>query len=230
MFTFLLALNLTVSTFAQQKKNLFSDAISLHLKKYKVHCQDAVYNNDYERVRLLFDSLVKNHLKGTFIDDLSIKKLDGGLFKTEVIKNPILLATTTSWYIKNDEEIKAINQLAEEFKGKVDIVVLFWDSKKKIKTIAKQYHKDVIITYVDEASNKDNSIINTYKHALGFPTAFYITTEKQIVSIDRGGTVKFTPNMDSELYASNYNLYHRNMIKLLLNDELSKETILSITD
>ena len=80
MFTYIVALNLTISTFAQQEKVFFSDAISLHLKKYRQNCQDAVYDKDFERVDRLFDSLVHNHLKGTFLEDLSIRKLSGGFF------------------------------------------------------------------------------------------------------------------------------------------------------
>jgi len=230
LFTLLVALNLTLSTFAQQEKTFFSDAITLHLKKYNQNCKNAALDKDFERVDYLFDSLVKNHLKGTFLEDLTIKKLSGGTFKTKNNKKPFLLTTTTSWFIKNDEEIEAINNLALEFNGKVDIVVLFWDTKKNIKNVGKKYNKDVIITYVDETLNQDNSIINTYKHSLGFPTAFYITTEKKIVNIDRGVTVKFNTNENPNLYAENYTFYHKKMIQLLLSDNLSKDTILTDTD
>ncbi len=230
MFAYIVALNLTISTFAQQEKTLFSDAISLHLNKYKENCKDAILNKDFERVEFLFDSLVINHLKGTLIEDHTLKKFSGGHFKIKNLKKPFLLTTTSSWYIKNDEEIEAINNLALEFDGRVDIVVLFWDSKKNVKKIAKKYSKEVIITYVDEASNQDNSIINTYKHALGFPTSFYITTDKKIVSIDRGGTVKFKKEKNPALYAANYIIYHKKMIQLLLTDGFTKNTILTDND
>ena len=230
LFTCLVALNLFISTYAQQKKNYFSDAVSVHLKKYKENCKDAVINHDYDRVLYLFDSLVMNHLKGTYIEDLKINKLSGGLFKIEDIEKPFILTTTSSWIIKNDEEIEAINQLASEFNGMVDIVILFWDAKADIKKIAKKYNKDVIITYVDERSNRENDIISTYKHALGFPTAFYITTDKKIASIDRGGPVKFKKQQDPDLYVTNYKFYHKKMIQLILNNDLTKNTILTDTD
>ncbi|NND51570.1 MAG: hypothetical protein HKN54_04130 [Flavobacteriaceae bacterium] len=230
MFTYIVALNLIISTYAQQEKVLFSDAISLHLSKYRQNCQDAVNNKDFERVDRLFDSLVQNHLKGTFLEDLSIRKLSGGFFKTDSLRNPVLLTTTTAWYIKNDEEIEALNNLASEFNGKIDVVVLFWDTKKKVKKAAKPYSKEVIIIYVDETLNLENSIINTYKHALGIPTAFYIGADKKIVSIDRGGLNKFTKARNPELYAANYEIYHRNMTQLLISDGLLKDTILTGTD
>jgi thiol-disulfide isomerase/thioredoxin len=230
LFTLLVALNLFISAPAQQNKTYFSDAVSLHIKKYIENCENAILDQNYERVQDLFDSLVRNHLNGTFIEDLAIKKLSGGMFRTKDIEKPFILTTTSSWFIKNEEEIDAINQLASEFKGKVDIVVLFWDAKANIKKIAKKYRKDVIITYVDENSNQENDIINTYKHALGFPTAFYITSEKKIARIDRGGIVKFEHEGDQTLYANNYKKYHNNMLHLLIRDNLVKNTILTDTD
>lgn len=230
LFTFLVALSLFISSYGQQNKTYFSDAVSLHLKKYNQNCKEAVYNNDYERVQFLFDSLVKNHLKGTYIEDLKVKKLSGGTFKTEDMEKPFILTTTSSWFIKNDEEIEAINKLALEFNDKVDIVVLFWDAKADIKKIAKKYSKNVIITYVDEKSNQESDIISTYKHALGFPTAFYITTDKKISNIDRGGLVKFKPEQSPALYASNYKFYHNKLLQLILSDNLTKNTILTDTD
>lgn len=230
LFTFLVALNLFISSYAQQNKTFFSDAVSLHIKKYNQNCKDAVYNNDYERVQYLFDSLVKNHLRGTFIEDLKIKKFSSGTFKTEDMEKPFILTTTSSWFIKNDEEIKAINKLASEFNGKVDIVVLFWDAKADIKEIAKKYDKNVIITYVDEKSNQENDIISTYKHALGFPTAFYITSDKKIASIDRGGIVKFEKEQDPALFVTNYKFYHNKLLQLIITDNLTKNTILTDTD
>lgn len=230
LFAFLVTLNLTLSTTAQQEKILFSDAISLHLKSYNQSCNTAIENRDFERFDYLFDSLVKHHLNGTFIEKLSLRKLKGGFFETEKAKKPYIIATTSTWIIKNQEEIEAINTLAEEFNGKIDIVMLFWDSKKKVRQIAKQYHKNVILTYVDEASNLNNSVINTYKHALGFPTVYYVATTNKITNINRGGIVKFKRNRDETLYASNYNFYHKSVLKLLLNDSVLNETILSDTD
>lgn len=230
LFTLLVALNLFISATAQQNKTYFSDAVSLHLKKYIQNCENAILDQNYQRVQDLFDSLVRNHLKGTFIEELSMKKLSGGMLKTKDIKKPFILTTTASWFIKNDEEIEAINQLASEFKGKIDIIVLFWDAKANIKKVAKKYNKDVIITFVDENSNQENDIINTYKHALGFPTAFYITSEKKIARIDRGGIVKFEYKGEQNLYASNYKIYYNNMLNLLIRDNLVNNTILTDTD
>ena len=230
MFTYLVALNLTVGMYAQQKKPLFSDAISLHLKKYNQRCNEAIENNDYERVTFLFDSLVKNHLKGTFLEDLKLKQLKGGYLNIKDREKPFLLTTTTSWYIKNDEEIEALNNLATEFKGKLDIIILFWDIKREVKKIARKYNRDIIITYIDESENKYNNIINIYKHALGFPTAFYITSDREIININRGAASSFNLEPDKTLYTTNYDMYFTYMTQLLVQNELSHNVILTDTD
>ncbi len=221
-------LSLTLSTFAQQKKTYFSDAISLHIDKYKEKCQEAIWFGDYDRIQVLFDSLIEDHLKGTLVEDLEINRYDGEILKTKELEKPFILLTTATWYIKGDEEIEAINTLACEFADKVHLIVLYWDSKKNLKKLAKRYDENVILAYVDETSNKESGIVKPYKHALGVPAVFYVDAEKSIVDIDRGGSVTLSVEQpDQELYATNYEIYHRNMIKLLLLDGLSDNTNLS---
>ena len=229
VFTYAVMLNLALNTFAQQKKVLFSDAVSQHLHFYNQICQEATFFEDFERVNRLFDSLVSNHLKGTYFEDLKIKQFSGGYFNSEKLDKPILLNTTSSWFVKTDEEIEAINNLAHEFDGKVSIVMLFWDTRKDLKEIAKKYHQSVIIAYVDETLNLENSIINTYKHSFGLPTSFYITSEKEIINIDRGIPSKLSLEPDPELYALNYGIFSQKLVQLLLKDNLSK-SVLTDTD
>lgn len=230
VFTVLLMISLSVGTLAQQKATSFSNAIELHLPKYIESCQNAVMYQEYDMLNVLFDSLVKTHLQGTTVDPHKITRLDGGTINMDSLHRPMLLSTTTSWYLKNDEEIEALNTLASEFKGKIDVVILYWDSKKLVKQASKDFNEDVIVVYVDESSNRDNNIIKSYKHALGVPASFFISSEQKIVDISRGGLVKFSPEPEKELYASNYELFQRHIMRLLLSDELSKDTILSDTD
>lgn len=230
MFTYLLMLSLTVSAFAQQKITYFSDALDSHLPKYIESCHRAVMWENFDKLPILFDSLVNTRLKGTLLDPHKIDRLDGGTISLDSLVRPMLLNTTISWYLKNDEEIKAINSLAEEFKGIIDVVILFWDDRKTVKKIADNYSENVILAYVDESANKHNEIINSYKHALGIPASFYVSSDRKIIDINRGGLVKFSPKDDSELYASNYRIFQMHIMKLLLSDELSRNTILSNTD
>ncbi|MBT8271500.1 MAG: TlpA family protein disulfide reductase [Flavobacteriaceae bacterium] len=224
-------LNLTLATYAQGKQALlFSDVISDNLENYVQSCQQAVRDKDYEQLPLLFNTLVQDHLKGTKLDELRMELLDGGVMDFSKLERPVLLTTTASWYIKNDEEIEAINTLASEFAGKIDVVVLFWDSKRTVKVLSKKYHDKVKIVYVDESLNINNEIINTYKHALGIPATFYISSERKIVDINRGGLVKFNTERQEELYAANYHTFHKHIVKLLLKEQLLDNTILTDTD
>ncbi len=230
MFTYLLMLFFTVSIFSQQKGIYFSDALDLHLKQYIESCQKAVMQKDFEELEVLFDSLVATKLKGTLIDGHKLNRLDSGYIKLDSLQRPLFLNTTSSWYLKNDEEIEAINSLADEFRGKIDVVILFWDERKTVKQVSERYNESVIITYVDESTNKHNEIITNYKHALGIPACFYVSSRGEIMDINRGAFVKFSPVEDFELYVSNYKLFQTQLIKLLLKDELSRETILTTTD
>ncbi|MBT8253613.1 MAG: redoxin domain-containing protein [Flavobacteriaceae bacterium] len=230
MFTYLLMFYLATGSYAQQKKTFFSDAISLHIKSYKESCNRAVWNGDFDKLDILFDSLVNNHLKGTRLNELKIKMLEGGSMDFTDNELPILLTTTSGWFFKNKEEIEALNTLAEEFANSMKVIVLFWDTRKNIKDLAKQYNEFITIVYVDETSNADNDIINTYKHALGIPATFYVASDQTIVDINRGGLIKYYVKEEKEFFATNYSLYQKHIMKLLLKDELLRNTILSNTD
>ena len=71
----LFLLFLGVSGYGQQDQLYFSEAITLHLPKYKKHADKAYRDNDIERAEFLFDSLVDYSLKGSKMDDFRIQNL-----------------------------------------------------------------------------------------------------------------------------------------------------------
>jgi hypothetical protein len=216
MFTFIAILNLTLSVYSQHKLVYFSDALSEQLKSYKNRCEMALKSNKYEDLTFEFDSLVNNHLKGTVIKNINLRKLNNVVIKTDSLKRPFLLSTTASWQVKTEEEIEAINHLANKYKGQIDVILLFWDSKFETKKAAKPFSKNVIITYIDERENRHNSIINSYKHALGFPTSFYIDDSKKIVNINRGGFYSKPSTSQKTLFELNYEHYNSKLTQLIL--------------
>lgn len=230
MFTYIVTLNLTLNVYSQQSKTYFSDAVTLHLKKYDQISKDAVNNKNYERVDFLFDSIINNHLKGTYFENVDLQQLRKGPLQTGAITKPFIILTTTSWYINSDEEIEVLNQLASLYKDEVQLILLFWDTKKNTSKSAKKFNKDIFVTYIDETSNKYNSFVNSYKHALGYPTSFYVTEDKKIVAIDRGGIIAPKRPFDKGLFSLNYEIYARHIVQLLLQNELSNNTILSDTN
>jgi hypothetical protein len=225
LFT-LLSLGSMLSAFPQESKVYFDDALSKYLLRYHKESSEAINNHEFERSEFLFDSLVKFHLKGTYIPNLKLNKIPKGDIETDSLKSPFLLITNTSWYIQKEEEIESINTMAAQFKNQIDIIVLYWDSLKNVKQLEKLYSDDVILTYVDETKNKSELIVSTFKHSFGAPTCFYVSNNKQLVSINK----KF------ELYKETANTidltltdtYNRIALLIFENENSAKGTITTL--
>jgi len=183
LFT-LLFLECTLLVFPQESKVYFDSALSKYLLTYNNQVDKAIVNHDFERAEFLFDSLVKFHLKGTFVPNLKLNKISGGFIETDSLKNPFLLITKTIWSTQK-EEIEAINNMATQYQNQIDIIVLYWDSFKNVKRLAKQYNKAVILTYIDETKNNNGPIVKTYKHSFGAPACFFVSQYKQLVFLNK---------------------------------------------
>jgi hypothetical protein len=227
MFTILL-IGFVLSAFSQEQKVYFDDAISEHLKNYNKQCDIAIKNNHKEYVDVLFDSLNKSHLKGTLISNLRLKKVSGGYLETDNIKTPILLITKKTCFVTHREEIKAINEIANQYKGKLKLIVLFWDQKRLVKKASIGYNKNVHIVYVSERDNKLDATMSSIKNSFGVPASFYITESKQLNNIDRKFYLKnIKRSTKKEFYENTY----RDITNLLLeNETMKKETVISTRD
>ena len=227
VFTILL-FGFVLSVFSQEQKVYFDDAILDHLKDYNKQCDLAIKNRNEDYVDVLFDSLNQKYLKGTLISPLRLKKLSGGHLDTDKIKTPILLITKKTCFVTHREEIKAINEMANQYKGKLEFIVLFWDRKGPVKKAAKGFNRNVNIVYVNERDNKLDATLSSIKNSFGVPSSFYITATKQLSSIDRKFYLKnLKRTTKKEFYENTYN----DITKLLLeNETLKKESSISTRD
>lgn len=210
----------TVSSYSQQEQILFSDALALHLPKYKQHADKAYRTNNLDRAEYLFDSLINYSLKGSRFDDFKVKDLKKKIVTLNEFKKPVYLTTYASWIVPTEGEIPALNQLAEKYSGEVDFVMLFWDSHKTTKALAKKYHKNIKILYVDELQNSSSYVIKMMKHSLGLPTSFLLNKEKNIIDIRRKVSHPYGIEFEKS-FDLNYNSLSK-AISLLLIKESSQ--------
>ena len=183
LFT-ILSLGCMLLAFPQESKVYFDDALSQYLVPYIKQSNEAINNHDFERAKILFDSLFEYHLKGTYIPNIRLHTIPDGIIETDSLKLPFLLITKSSQPVQS-EEIEAINALASEYKGEVETIVLYWDTLENVKKLEKKYSKDVLLTYIDETQNKSEPIVKTFKHSFGAPVCFFISHKKQLVSLNR---------------------------------------------
>lgn len=219
LFTIVL-LGCVLSVFAQEQKVYFDDAISEHLKTYNKQCNIAIENDNADYVEVLFDSLNNSYLKGTHLSELRLKKISGGYLETEKVNLPMLLISKKSCFFTHREEIKAINEMANQYKGKVEFIVLYWDKKRLAKKATKGYNKNVNLVFVNERDNKLNITLSSLKNSFGVPASFYITQNKQLSNIDRKFYLKNLKRLTKkEFYDTTYN----DITQLLLENETSKK-------
>ena len=219
LFTILL-IGSFLSALSQEQKVYFDDALSLHLKTYNKQCDLAIKNDNAEYVEVLFDSLNRTYLKGTLISGLRLKKVSGGYLETETIKSPILLISKKSCFVTHREEIKAINEMANQYRGKLEIIVLYWDKRRVTKKATKGYNKNVKIVYVNERENNLDATLSSIKNSFGVPASFYITQNNQLSNIDRKFYLKnLKRSTKKEFYENTYN----DITQLLLENETQKQ-------
>lgn len=217
LLLFFLTQIIVVSAFAQQEPISFSQALTNHLPKYKLKADKAYRTQNIERADFLFDSLVKYGLKGSKMDNFKVKNLKKKEVSLEEFSKPVYLTTYASWIVPTEGEIPALNKLAEKYGDQVDFVMLFWDNYAITKDLAKKYHKNIKVLYVDERKNNSPYVIKMMKHSLGFPTSFLLNKEKNIIDIRRKISHPFGIEFERS-YDLNYDSFTSAISLLLIND------------
>ncbi len=195
--------------FAQPEVKIpFSTAISAHIVKYNMKMDEAYRESDLERATFLFDSLVTNHLNGTYLDNFTVNTLKEDPITFDEYEKPMFLITYAAWCVPGIGEIPALNDLADRFHDQIDFVVLFWDTKENLKSKSKEYNEHIKLVYVDEKTNQDSHIVNKLKHALGFPMMYFTNEEKKLLSIQ-----KIETHHSSETLSNSYNIHFNSLSK-----------------
>lgn len=194
----------------------FSSAINKNFVEYIEKSNKAYLDKNYIEAEELFQTMVQEKLIGTKFDNFSFNRIGKDRIELdENIKTPTLILTYSSWCLIDKGEIPALNKLANDYKGKVKIIVVFWDTKNKVKKIAKKFNSQIDVCYATERSKKDLRTLKLLKNTLGFPTSFYLDADKNIVSIQK--------RSKSPIYKISYaNSFKNNYEKL--NSEISNLT------
>ena len=217
----LISLLLLVSPiFAQQEENklFFSDALSLHLPKYKSSAEKAYSRRDYKEATRLFDSLVEYGLNDSYMNNFQFNQLNSKEVSLYDFKKPTYLITYASWCVTTEGEIPAINELANKYSDEIDFIILFWDDQKTTKKMAKSYNKNIRVLYVNELNNTGGHVVSQLKHSLGLPTTFLLDKDKRILDIRRGVTHALNKSFE-ESFDLNYNSMYDGIANHLLSDK-----------
>lgn len=202
----------------QGSKLYLSQALFKYLPKYTKKANAAYRHRDYKEAERLFDSLVDFSLKGSYMDDFKFYNLKKKEVSIYDFKKPVYLLTYASWCVPGKGEIPALNKLADKYHTQIDFVVLYWDSRKNVKDIAKQYSDNIQVVYVDETSNHGAFTVKQLKHSLGLPTCYIMDGNKKIMDISRKVSLPYNTSKE-ESYKITYQAIENNITDSLLQKE-----------
>lgn len=226
LLLFFLLITFTALSQDKEPKVYFSKAVGENIKTYTYKSQQAYSDGEYKRAKFLFDSLINHVINGSYLDNFRVKKLSGRKIELNEFKKPVFLMTYASWCTPGKGEIPALNDIAKQYHKEIDFVILFWDTKKKVRKASKYYNRKITILYIDEKENKHDHIIERLKHSLGFPTSFFIDEDKRIIDVTRGVLHSY-----DEDYQVSFELNHSSFLKgIELLKKVKKENATLIVD
>lgn len=135
----------------------------------------------------MLDDIVYNCIKDKHISNYDFTSVDGETISTDAIDIPIVLLAAATWCAPCWGEIPALNKMVEKYDGKVKFIMLFWDTEKGVKRMAKKLDKRIFLVASKELT-KNRATIRTsgFIHKLDYPSAYLITDSKRILDFKRG--------------------------------------------
>lgn len=202
----------------EPEKVYFSEALAMHLDDYNKKADLAYRFRDYDKAEQLFDSLTNNLLEGSYMNDFEFHTLarKNNTIRLSDFDKPVFLITYASWCVPGKGQIPALNKLANQFAGRIDFVVLFWDKKDKVEELSSQFNEQIKVVYVDETKNNGAYVVKQLKHSLGLPTCFLMTADKRIADIRRSVFPAFNA-AEETAYRENYQQMEASIANNLIN-------------
>jgi thiol-disulfide isomerase/thioredoxin len=173
------------------EKKLFAETES-NIKKYREDSQKYWDKNDSEN-DLKYGDSIKALILNSYIKDYEFKTVDSTNYNTSERKKPLFLQVTASWCAPCKFEVPALNKIVEKYNDKVDFVLLFWDTQSELEKLAPDYNENIILIPSQEKQSEATTIdISGFRHIMGFPTNYLITTDNEIINFSQGAKIPTT--------------------------------------
>ncbi|MET3045172.1 TlpA family protein disulfide reductase [Flavobacterium covae] len=217
----------SIYSFCQDKviTTSFPDALRAHLAKYNQKVNYAYERNDVNTSKILFDSLVQFHLKGTHFEDYTFKTFEKRKLQLSSIQKPIFILTYASWCVPSKGEFQALNKLAEKHAKDIKFILLFWDKRKNIKEIARKFNNNIEVCYANESYKNDAPIVAHLKHTLGFPTSYFLDEKLKVIDIKRGGAHPLPNSSFATALSMNYETFNLGLKSIIIEKKINKSQI-----
>lgn len=169
------------------------------VKVYLDSSNQAYYRKDIIKQSKYRDS-VRLSIVNSFIDNYTFKTIKGSEFEISNLKKPLFLEVTSSSCPPCRFQIPTLNKIVEKYKDSVDFVLLFSDDKKRLKTLASSFNENINLVPLRKRRIKNGPYdFSGFLHYMGFPSKYYITTNKKIVNFTTGALMSggYITNRDS---------------------------------
>ncbi|MES2809857.1 MAG: redoxin family protein [Bacteroidota bacterium] len=176
-------------SYGQSAKRLFANTESIILK-YKADCNKAWDAGNEKLANTYYDS-INACIVGSYVGSHKFKTVDNKLI-TIAAQKPVMVTVSASWCAPCRAEIPALNKIVEEYKDKVDFVVLFWNDALRTKQLASLYSKSVFVvpSAIQVEGDESHKIsIAGFNHFMGYPANYMINTSRKIVRYETGAQV-----------------------------------------
>lgn len=162
------------------------------IKQYIEDSQKYWDKNDNENA-LKYDDSIKQTILNSFIKDYKFKSINKDIYNTAKRKKPLFLQVTASWCAACKFEVTALNKIVEKYSNQVDFVLLFWDTQSDLEKLAPDYNKDIVLVPSQEKHPDPHTIdISGFRHIMGYPTNYLITTDNEIINFSSGAKIPST--------------------------------------
>ena len=183
-----------------QTNRKISDDLSSNKKIYYSEIQDSIssINNIIENLfkegkdkeGIQYIDTLKNLIQGSYLKNLKFKTLNDSILDMSKIKKPILLQVSATWCNPCMFEIPQLNKMVTKYADSVKFIILFQDTKSKLNRISKKFSDKIILIPSKNSELYTNRVeINNFTHQLGFPSNYYITSDRIIVNFTRGANI-----------------------------------------
>ncbi|MBC5994885.1 TlpA family protein disulfide reductase [Pontibacter cellulosilyticus] len=216
ILTLALCLLSVTSAFAQNTQSITYKQAFEKSQRYSQKAQLAWNDKNEELTKAYRDSSISIFIN-SLVEPHVFKDRRNKPFSLGSIDKPVVLSASASWCTPCIAEIPAYNKIVEEYGDKVTFIILFHDTKDKLSALASKYNKQVILvpSAPRDIPNTDLDI-NGFKHSLGYPANYFISQDRQIVSVTLGAAVAGTKVTTEQAYQFNYE-HLKNEIEHLLS-------------
>jgi len=173
------------------EKRYFSST-EVPIQQYRKASQSFWDIGDSENA-LKYNDSIKAAIVGSYIEDHNFTTYDSTNFSTYNRKKPLFLQVTASWCKPCLAEIPALNKIVEKYKDRIDFTLIFWDNQEELSLFAQDYNSAItLVPSLEKQEDATTIDIAGFRHIMGFPTNYLISSNNQIINFSQGAMVPDT--------------------------------------